>query len=67
MKKIIIKSNQLFDNLKEPYRFLSILFTIGFISFVFNVYNFNIYIELLYYLILILIFIWRILGYKLQK
>lgn len=67
MKNFIIKSNQLFDNIKEPYRFLSVLFTIGFVSMVFHVWKLNFYHELLYYFILILILFWRILGYKLQK
>jgi hypothetical protein len=56
IKQLILKSNQYIDNLKEPYRFIT-MFLIFFIIII--LYSTNIVSLKSYYIILLTLFIWR--------
>jgi hypothetical protein len=56
IKQLILKSNQYIDNLKEPYRFIT-MFLIFFI--IITLYSTNIVSLKSYYIILLTLFIWR--------
>ena len=63
-KQLILKSNQLYDNLKEPYRFLTMFLLIAIVVIL---YSTNIISLTLYYITLLTLFLWRYYSNIFQK
>jgi hypothetical protein len=70
MKELIIKSNNWLDKVKEPFRFILVMIGIGLPSLLIttNPSEENyLLIAILYFLVMFLITIWRLLGFYLRK
>lgn len=66
MKELIIKTNNWIDKVKEPFRFLLIMITIGLTSLLITT-NPSLENSIIFFIIMLVITIWRVVGLSLKR